>query len=63
VIGFLDHISHLSNTVQDFLIFPSGCEFLVCNVEKKGKYTHIYLREVELGLGASHSALWLDPKI
>ena len=42
------------------VLFPSGCEFLVCKVEKldNGKIMHVYVREICLGL--SNPVVWLD---
>ena len=46
------------------VLFESGTEFLVCKVEKcKHGKVHIYLRNVQLGLGESTTLMWTDDQI
>lgn len=43
------------------MIFASGCEFLVCRKEITEDEIHIYIREVEFGIGNA-VVLWVDDK-
>lgn len=44
------------------ILFPSGSQFLVCKREIVENQLHIYLRQVNLGLG--HSIMfWADEKV
>lgn len=42
-------------------MFASGCEFLICRRERHGNVVHVYLREVEFGIG-NQVVLWVDDK-
>ena len=46
------------------VLFESGTEFLVCKVEKCDQgVTHIYLRNIQLGLGDYTTMMWTDDQI
>ena len=46
------------------MLFESGSEFLVCKVETCDKsVTHVYLRNVQLGLSEQTTLMWTDDQI
>ena len=46
------------------VLFGSGSEFLVCKVETCDKnVTHVYLRNVQLGLSEQTTLMWTDDQI
>jgi hypothetical protein len=59
----MDYGTELCKNMMRTIMFPSGTEWMVCKKVKKGKVTEIYLREVELGLGQSKTAIWCDERI
>ena len=61
---FLGAGSGVESATGHTILFPSGCEFLVCKREedKAAGLTHIYLREVSLGL-SKRSAFLLDDEV
>lgn len=56
---FLPHDSPTEAIDFRTVLFRSGTEFLVCKREQRGSVLHVYLREVNLGLG-KNVVLWCD---
>lgn len=64
VLKYLDFRTEFDKLFLDTVIMPSGCEFIVCNKKVENGITHIYLREMQLGVGAgTKTALWIDNKV
>jgi len=69
VTEFLGYQSYAEKNTGQTVLFPSGAEFLVCKVEEKideaskKRSTHIYLRNVELGLGQQTTVMWTDDQL
>ena len=56
---FLIPGSAIMKATINTIIFPSGSEFLVCKREQVLDVTHIYIREVTLGL-SRNAVMWID---
>lgn len=61
---FLGAGSGVESATGHTILFPSGCEFLICKREEDNdqEVTHIYLREVSIGL-SKQSALIVDEEV